>query len=185
MKRPTSRLTPGDAANGSVIIRRSVGSMESECERILRTLPEWFGIEESLLEYVRSTSRLPTFVAEVKGQIVAFASLIEHFPTSWEVHCIAVDAAFRGKGIGMHLHEHIEAWLVTQGVAVLQVKTIAATHPSREYAQTRGFYVAAGYVPVEIFPRLWAAHLPVLQMIKMLRHSSSPSNRGAVARERP
>ena len=169
---PTRRIEPDD-----ISIRGPVRSVEPECERILRSLPEWFGIEPSLIEYVRNTSRFPTFVAEVRGEIVAFATLIEHFPTSWDVHCIAVDAAFRGQGIGKHLHDHIEKWLFDRGVLVLQVKTIAASHPSRAYAETRAFYAAAGYVPVEIFPRLWASHLPVLQMIKTLRHASSPTNR--------
>jgi len=34
-----------------------------DAERILRTLPLWFGVEESLQEYVRDTERLSTFGA--------------------------------------------------------------------------------------------------------------------------
>ena len=32
-----------------------------ECEPILRSLPEWFGIEESIVEYVEDIDRMPTF----------------------------------------------------------------------------------------------------------------------------
>ena len=53
-------------------------------------------------------------------------------------------------------------------MGVGQVKTLAASHPSPEYAQTRAFYEALGYVPLEVFPTLWAAHLPVLQLVKAL-----------------
>lgn len=180
MKTPAGETNSRDVPDKNLVIRRTTISVEVESERILRTLPEWFGVEESLLDYVRNTSRYPTFVAEVDNNVVAFASLIEHFPTSWEVHCIAVDAGFRGRGIGKRLHGHVESWLMSKGVLALQVKTIAATHPSRAYAETRGFYAAAGYVPVEIFPHLWVAPLPVLQMVKMLRPGNAPTRQVTV-----
>jgi ribosomal protein S18 acetylase RimI-like enzyme len=142
--------------------------IEGLCERILRTLPQWFGDEESLLSYAHATAHQPTFVVSRQGQAVGFLSLQAHFPASWEVTCIAVDAQHRGQGLGKRLHDHVEQWLVGQGARVLQVKTLAASHPSTDYAQTRAFYRARGYTPVEVFPTLWAPHLPVLQLIKVL-----------------
>jgi len=71
-----------------------------DCERILRTLPRWFGIEESLLEYVRDADRFPTFHALEASESVAFLTVRQHFPQSWEVHCIGVLASKRGQGIG-------------------------------------------------------------------------------------
>lgn len=41
-------------------------------------------------------------------------------------------------------------------------------HPSREYGETREFYRALGYVPVEFFPQLWDTNLPVLQLAKFV-----------------
>ena len=143
-------------------------SVEAACERVLRGLPLWFGIEESLLQYASDTGRLATFVAEEAGLVVGFLSLQQHFAASWEVHCIAVDAAFRNQGVGKRLHRFVEGWLAKRGAKVLQVKTLAPSHPSPEYARTRAFYAALGYVPLEVFPTLWAAHLPVLQLVKPL-----------------
>lgn len=34
------------------------------------------------------------------------------------------------------------------------------------------FYFAAGFRPLEVFPALWAPHLPVLLMVKVLEHAS-------------
>jgi GNAT superfamily N-acetyltransferase len=147
-------------------------SAASHCERILRSLPLWFGIEESLREYVADSDAYPTFLA-VTHQPVAFLTVREHFPQSWEVHCIAVEADHRGTGIGRALHEHVESWLAMKKARLLQVKTLAASHPSAEYAQTRGFYERLGYVPLEVFPLLWGPKLPVLQFVKCLGHSSS------------
>jgi len=143
-------------------------SQRIECERVLRSLPRWFGIEESLVEYAQATERFPTFVAKEQGKVVGFITLRRHFDESWEVHCIAVEAELRCKQIGKALHLHAENWLIDQGVRVVQVKTLAPGHPSEAYAETRAFYRRIGYVPLEEFPNLWAPHLPVLQLVKVL-----------------
>jgi GNAT superfamily N-acetyltransferase len=143
-------------------------NVEADCERVLRTLPEWFGVESSLLEYARNTRRIPTFVVYEHEQVVAFLSLEQHFPQAWELSCIAVEAGSRNNGLGRLLHAHAEAWLRGRDARILQVKTLAASHPSRGYAETRSFYERLGYVPVEVFPTLWAAHLPVLLLVKHL-----------------
>jgi N-acetylglutamate synthase-like GNAT family acetyltransferase len=141
---------------------------ELECEEILRSLPMWFGIEDALQLYKRDSAVLPTFAAEEEGRLVGFVSLHEHFTLSWEVHCIAVRASHRGKGIGSALLAHSESWLCSAGVRFLQVKTAAATSSSKEYAETREFYRARGCTPLEVFPTLWSARNPALQLVKVL-----------------
>lgn len=139
-----------------------------ECEAVLRSLPLWFGIEHALLAYVDATTTMPTFALEESQRIVGFLTLREHFPAAWEIHCMAIAADARGKGHGSALLAHAEAWLVEQGGEFLQVKTVAATSSSPEYAQTRKFYEARGFTPLEIFPELWDARNPALQFIKRL-----------------
>jgi len=149
-------------------IRGPITGVEVECERVLRTLPLWFGHEGALMEYAENTAKFQTFVAEENGLVIAFLSLQCHFPTSWEVNCIAVDAAYRNRGVGQALQSRTEEWLKGQGAKTLQVKTLAEAHPSPEYAQTRKFYESVGYIPVEVFPTLWGVGLPVLQLVKIL-----------------
>ncbi len=114
--------------------------VSAQCEQVLRSLPGWFGVEASLLQYVRDTATLPTFVARDAGEVVAFLSLREHFAETWEVHCIAVRASHRRRGLGRALHAHVEGWLSARAARVLQVKTVGAGHLSPEYAETRRFY---------------------------------------------
>jgi len=140
----------------------------TDCEAVLRSLPGWFGIEHALLMYVADTTKLPSFALEEDGSIVGFLTLREHFPAAWEVHCMAVHAGARGKGLGSLLLRHSEAWLRQRGVKLLQVKTVAATSDSADYAQTRKFYEAMGFTPLEIFPELWDPWNPALQCIKLL-----------------
>lgn len=137
-----------------------------DVERILRSLPNWFGIEESLQAYVRDAESLPTFVALDAAKTLGFLTLREHFPHAWEVHCLAVDARARNQGIGRQLHACAERWLARQGVRLLQVKTLSASSPSKAYAETRAFYLAVGYQPLEEFPQLWGPGLPVLLLVK-------------------
>jgi len=141
----------------------------SQCEGILRSLPEWFGIEASLLSYVHSTERLPTFVALRGERAVGFLTLEQHFHTSWEVHCMAVHQDARMRGVGSALLSHVEEWLIEQGAEVLQVKTIAANKLNDAYAQTREFYAGAKFIPMEVFPDLWSPENPCLQLVKPLR----------------
>ena len=148
-------------------VRGPVTRVGKEAERVLRSLPAWFGIEESLLEYASNADVLPTFVAQdSSGSIVGFLSLREHFASSWEIDAVAVQAGFRGHGIGKALLEHAESWLRSRGAAFLQVKTLAAVHPSKEYAETRRFYESVGFQPFEVMPMLWGKGLPVLIYVK-------------------
>ena len=140
-----------------------------ECEAILRTLPMWFGIEHALQMYVQDTCKYPTFAFEEAETLIGFLTLREHFPESWDIHCMALRADVRNRGLGSKLLAHSEDWLVHQGVRFLQVKTVAATSDSEEYAETRKFYFARGFTPLEVFPELWDPHNPALQCIKVLR----------------
>jgi GNAT superfamily N-acetyltransferase len=160
-----------------VDIEGPVVGVAAQCEQVLRTLPLWFGIESSLLDYVRDTERFPTFVARLGGEIVAFATVREHFAEAWELHCIAVAAPARNQGVGRALHAEVERRLAAQGVRVLQVKTLADSHPSPEYAETRRFYARTGYLPLEVFPTLWGPRLPVLQLVKTLCESPEVAKR--------
>ena len=141
---------------------------EGGCEAVLRSLPRWFGIEESLLMYARDTARMPTFALAEQDTVVAFLSLAEHFAESWEVHCMAVHASTRNCGHGTRLLVHAEHWLRQRGVKFLQVKTVAQTSSSKAYAETREFYSAKGFTPLEVFPTLWAPKNPALQLVKVL-----------------
>jgi len=139
-----------------------------DCEEVLRSLPMWFGIERALLMYARDSAAMPTFALPDGSRLVGFLTLREHFPDAWDIHCVAVRADARGQGHGSRLLAHAEAWLKGRGVRFLQVKTVAATSPSKEYAETREFYRRRGFTPIEVFPTLWDAHNPALQSIKAL-----------------
>lgn len=165
------------AAHGIAATARIIGPELDDrprCEAVLRSLPQWFGIEEALVMYADDTVRLPTFAVQAEDGLAGFVTLREHFPRAWEIHCIAVRAASRNRGYGRALVQHAEAWLAAKDVSVLQVKTVAATSASKAYAETRGFYARMGFEPLEVFPLLWNERNPALQLVKFLRRDCVP-----------
>ncbi len=140
----------------------------ADVERILRTLPDWFGIESSLLEFVADAGRMPTFFARVADEVVGFLMIRQHFQASAEVHVMGVLPAHHRRGIGRVLQRRAEAWLREEGVEYLQVKTVSASSPNPDYALTRSFYVALGFRPLEEMKGLWDATNPCLILVKRL-----------------
>jgi GNAT superfamily N-acetyltransferase len=133
------------------------------CERVLRDLPEWFGIEEATAAYIRDVAELPTFaIAED-----AFLSLKLHNPSSAEVYVMGVRTTRHGQGFGSALLAAAEGYLRERGVDYLQVKTLGPSDPYEPYASTRRFYESRGFVPLEELHGLWE-HNPCLIMVKRL-----------------
>lgn len=104
---------------------------------ILRSLPEWFGQEQALLDYARDAQSLPTFSVSAAGTPVAFLTLRPHFAESAEVSCTAVQRAQRQRDLGRAMLGAAERWWCAQGGRLLQVKTLGPSHPDPSYAQTR------------------------------------------------
>lgn len=134
---------------------------------ILDSLPEWFGRPESLDEYVAATTRLRTLVAfSPDGEPAGFLSLETQTPVATEIHVVGVARDQRGKGCGRQLVEYAARSLKEEGVRWLTVKTLAASHPDPHYAETRRFYEASGFDPLEVFTDLWDEDTPCLMMMK-------------------
>ncbi len=150
-----------------VEIRRMADGEHVSCERILRGLPDWFGIEDSIVNYVRDIQEMETWVADADGEVVGFLTLKPHNPQAAEIQVMAVAAPHHGKSCGRRLVESAEEALRSRRVKFLQVKTLAPSHPNRHYARTRGFYERMGFTPLEE-NELWGAVNPCLIMVKCL-----------------
>lgn len=137
-------------------------------DEILRSLPEWFGIESAILEYARDVVKLPTFSAMDGEKTAGFLSIKEHFPEAAEIHIMAVRPEAHGRGAGTALVRAAEYWLKGRGCRVLQVKTLGESRESAPYAQTRAFYKKLGFLPLEELKKLWSEGNPCLISVKLL-----------------
>ena len=143
--------------------------MPEATERLLRELPEWFGIEDALQDYVASACLLPTYAARGDGTTVGVCLVKRHSDHAAEIYLLAVARHLHRNGIGRALLEIVEQDLAAEAHELLQVKTLGASQPSPEYAATRRFYEASGYRHLEEFDAgtLWPEN-PCLLMVKPL-----------------
>jgi ribosomal protein S18 acetylase RimI-like enzyme len=139
------------------------------CEPILRSLPQWFGIEEAVVHYVQEIEHLPTFLAVADGRVAGFLSLKEHFAEAAEVYVMGLRVEYHRRGLGCALVERAEEWFRSRGGEYLQVKTLSPARADENYARTRAFYRAMGFRPLEEFPHLWDEANPCLLLVKALR----------------
>lgn len=72
------------------------------------------------------------------------------------------------QGIGRALVEAVAADAGAANVRLLHVKTLADSHPSPEYAQTRAFYRALGFDRLVVLPGLWDPANPCLLVVRPL-----------------
>lgn len=136
-------------------------------ERVLRSLPHWFGIEEAILDYVAKAEVLESFLAVDCGEVIGVALIERHFPESAELTLIAVHASHRGMGAGRALVRAVEDQLRADGCAFLEVHTVGPSYEHEGYAATRAFYRAVGFSPMHEFNGLdWDG--PTVVMIKAL-----------------
>jgi GNAT superfamily N-acetyltransferase len=140
-------------------------------ERLLRLLPGWFGIEASNLAYIEAARTMPAYLAWPAGEPDAPPSGVllatRHFPGAAELYLMAVDPSRHRSGAGRTLVAALEAALISDGVAFLQVKTLGPSDPDAGYQLTRRFYAGVGFQPLEEIPGLWPGS-PCLIMIKNL-----------------
>ena len=138
------------------------------CESILRALPQWFGIEKALVQYIKEIENNPTLFALVENEYVGFLSYKQHNKYAAELYVMGVRIEYQHQGIGKALVSHTESILRQQKLEYWQVKTLAASHRDPFYARTRAFYLAMGFRPLEELTQLWGEDNPCLLMVKYL-----------------
>jgi len=134
--------------------------------RLLATVPEWFGLPEANAEYVEAARTMETWTVRDAADAVVGVTLVErHFPETAEVHLAVVDRAHHGEGVGTAMLAAVEADARARGARLLEVKTLAASHPDPNYARTRHFYAKQGFLPLEETD-LWVPENPCLILVK-------------------
>lgn len=141
-------------------------SIITEC--ILRTLPEWFGLEDGIREYINLSRNSLFFVSKLEDETTGFISVRRHNEHSAEILAMGVLKEYHGQGLGRNLLKSAEAALVEEGIKLLQVKTLGPSADCVHYAQTRAFYKSADFYDLEEIKTIWGEDNPCLLMVKPL-----------------
>lgn len=137
-------------------------------DSILRALPEWFGIESAITEYVGGVVSTAFYAAYAGEDPVGFLSITAHNPYTSEIYVMGILEHFHRHGIGSALLQAAEDDLRKESIRFLMVKTLASAHPDVHYAKTREFYTRSGFYPLEEIPEIWGPSNPCLIMVKVL-----------------
>lgn len=118
------------------------------CDGIIASLPDWFGMPEGIRDCARDVRVQAGLVFEREGDVIGFLSYVPHSATMTEITWMAVHAHNPGHGIGTALLTELVDRLSAAGVRKLLVKTLSDREdPGPEYAATRAFYLARGFIP--------------------------------------
>jgi len=101
--------------------------------------------------------RVPAgLVFERDEHVLGFLTYVQRSATITEITWMAVHAPDRAQGIGTALVTELIDRLAATGVHKLLVKTLSdRVDPGPEYAATRAFYLARGFVPaaeLDLYP---------------------------------
>jgi GNAT superfamily N-acetyltransferase len=138
------------------------------CDTILHALPDWFGVEASIADYIQKTRDMIFFTAYDGEAPVGFIALKRHNEYTAEVSVMGILKEYHLQGIGARLIAACEERCRKDGAVYLTVKTLDESRSSASYGKTRAFYRAMGFIPLEVFPLFWDADNPCLFMAKYI-----------------
>jgi len=126
---------------------------------ILKTLPEWFGIPESVAAYVAGCADLPMWADFEDGCYRGFISMRQTGEYAAEIYVMGVAPEFHRMGIGRELFKALCEEARRQGMEYLHVKTVQSGK-YEIYDRTNDFYRSLGFRELECIPELWDAANP-------------------------
>ena len=151
------------------LVRVICKDLKSEvCDKVLRALPDWFGVEESIVDYVEKVRDMPYFLASEDGEDIGFVALKKHNEYAVEICVMGILEEYHRNGVGRKLLQDCEEYCDGLGVKYLTVKTLDESRESEHYRRTRLFYFEMGFRPIEVFTEIWGVDNPCLFMVKGL-----------------
>nr|WP_297884409.1 GNAT family N-acetyltransferase [uncultured Blautia sp.] len=127
---------------------------KSITQNILKALPEWFGIPESMEEYIQDSAGKPFFCARINEKNIGFLYLKQTGKDTVELAVMGILEEYHRNGIGHALFEYAKKEICKKGYSFIQVKTVQMGK-YESYDKTNQFYLSLGFKEFEVFPDLW------------------------------
>ena len=135
---------------------------------ILRKLPEWFGNEKGIQDYVNSVYKYPFWAAFINNECIGFFSGKIHYNKNGDIYVCGIDPNYHGKGIGTLLYKELEKYFIENGCEYIIVKTLSEIAEYEPYLKTKRFYKKMGFSELLTLKEMWDDENPCLIMIKKL-----------------
>ena len=138
-------------------------------EEVMRYLPEWFGSEKALVEFVDGVTSLPFWAAlDHEDKCIGFISIKIHYGHTGDIYVFGVLPEYQGRGIGRLLLAKAEEYLKNNNCKYIIVKTLSDIVEYEPYERTRLFYKKVGFEELITLTEMWDSENPCLIMIKEL-----------------
>jgi len=141
--------------------------------KVLHALPDWFGNENAIQNYIKMNADLPFWSVFDKSSAVGFLSLKPHNPLHAELCVMGIMPEYHRISIGRGLFNTFQNYCINNGYKYVSVKTLDSSRNYEPFAKTREFYKAMGFLPFEVHKTLWDAENPCLIMIKDLKDADN------------
>ena len=136
------------------------------CDAIVAGLPEWFGDPQGIADCAAAVRSHDGLVAG-DGEPIGFLTWVRVDDDVAEITWMAVRADRRRGGVGRALVEALIGRLDGSGVGELHVKTLSQREPYAPYGETRAFYGANGFEPVEELD-IWGPENPAVLLSRIV-----------------
>src|SRR5262245_23910833 len=148
-ERPCCKRRGGSAMPTRITVQpiSDGASKSSLCAGLIAELPMWFGRQESNARYISDIVDRDALVALLDGRMRGMIALDYHFAVTCNVWWLGVSPEVHRRGLGRALVERAAERARGRGCRRLAVETMSPRADSAEYALTRRFYAAVGFVP--------------------------------------
>jgi ribosomal protein S18 acetylase RimI-like enzyme len=135
---------------------------------ILRKLPEWFGIEKGIQDYVSSVQKYPFWIAFDNDNCIGFFSGKIHHDRTGDINVCGIDPNYHREGVGTSLYKEFEKYCMKNNCEYIIVKTVDEINSESHYGKTVKFYEHVGFKKLVTIPEVWDENNPCLIMIKKI-----------------
>jgi hypothetical protein len=115
-------------------------------QKILKLLPEWFSIDDSLVEYIETVEKYPFFGAFINEDCVGFFQRIFIMKElASDIYIYGIHPKHHCQMARKELYKTLEQNFINQGCKYMMVKTLSLLHLDKHYALIRKFYKAVDF----------------------------------------
>ncbi len=135
---------------------------------ILGSLPNWFAVEESIVEYSNTLDDKDFIAIKEKEEFVGFYAINYINSDVANLYILAVKQEYHNKGIGTLLYDEVESYLRKKGYKYITIYTLSSKSTDEYYERTRNFYHKIGFTEAYENEKIWNEKNPFLLMIKYI-----------------
>ncbi|MCL2564369.1 MAG: GNAT family N-acetyltransferase [Defluviitaleaceae bacterium] len=142
-------------------------------DKILHALPDWFGNENAIQNYIKISAELPFWGVFDKKEAVGFLAMKPHNSLHAELCVMGILTEYHHMSIGRGLFNTFQNYCINNNYKYISVKTLDSSINYEPFNKTRKFYKAMGFLPFEVNQTAWDAENPCLIMIKDLKDADN------------